>query len=186
MPKAHFTKAKLNQSDVYRAVLTDTAPFEVPINFSNDGFYKNLVDYNSKSPHLKKLIDALVINSRKYTVPLRYNIVKNAESIRTLSLLHPYGQVQIAEFYRKYDQLICEYAGRSPYSIRHPKQIGTTFFFKSPVVDRNKYKNSSVDTKDIEKLVRNPASYFPYAGFDRFYRFFLLDDRVKPGKEAVT
>ncbi len=43
MRKAQRTKVRLSRSDVYRTVLTDTIPFEVPIIFSNDGFYKNLI-----------------------------------------------------------------------------------------------------------------------------------------------
>ena len=185
MSKAAITKARLHQSDKFRAILTDTAPYEVPIIFSNDGFYKNLVRYNtqSMSSQLSKLVDTLIFEPRQYTVPLRYNIVKDAESIRTLSLVHPHGQVQIAEFYGKYDQLICEYAGRSPYSIRYPKRVGTMFFFKCVLADKNKYKNSGVDTIDVDKLVRNPASYFSYAGFDRLYRFFLSDDHVRLEKK---
>ena len=185
MSKAHITKATLHRSDKYRAILTDTAPYELPIIFSNDGFYKNLVRYNSRSmsPQLKKLIDALIFKPRQYTVPLRYDIVKGAESIRTLSLLHPHGQVQVAEFYGKYDQLICEYAGRSPYSIRCPKQVGTKFFFKCPLADKNKLNDSSVRTTDVDRLVRNPATYFSYAGFNRLYRFFLSDDHVRLEKK---
>ena len=185
MSKAAIIKARLHQSDKYRAILSDTAPYELPIIFSNDGFYKNLVRYNtqSMSPQLRKLVDALIFEPRQYTVPLRYDIVKDAESTRTLSLVHPHGQVQIAEFYSKYDQLICEYAGRSPYSMRHPKQVGTMFFFKCELADKNKYKNSSVDTTDDDNLVRNPASYFSYAGFDRLYRFFLSDDHVRLEKK---
>ena len=175
MSKNHLMKVKLNRSDKYRAVITDTAPFEVPIIISNDGFYKNLANYNSMSPQLKKLVSTLVVGPRKYTVPLRYNIVKDAESVRTLSLVHPYGQIQIADFYSKYDQLICEYTNRSSYSIRYPKKVGTTFYCKSLLTK----KSSSLDTMDVENLARNPATYFTYEKFDRLYYFFRSDDHVR-------
>ena len=162
MSKAAIIKAQLHQSDKYRAILSDTAPYELPIIFSNDGFYKNLVRYNtqSMSPQLRKLVDALIFEPRQYTVPLRYDIVKDAESTRTLSLVHPHGQVQIAEFYGKYDQLICEYAGRSPYSMRHPKQVGTMFFFKCELADKNKYKNSSVTQQTMIISSEIPPAIF--------------------------
>lgn len=177
------TKVRIHRSDVWRTVLTDTSPFEVPIIFSNDGFYKNLSQHATMSKKFRKFIGALVLSDASFTIPYRYSIVKDIDSIRTLSLVHPLGQVQLAEFYQKYDQLICEYAGRSPFSIRKPTKIGTTYFYPSPISDRNKYRAASVDTEEIDKLVRNPASYFSYAGFDRLYRFFLSDDHTKLEKK---
>jgi len=177
------TKVRLHRSDVWRTVLTDTSPFEVPIIVSNDGFYKNLSQHKSKSERFQKFIGALVLSDAPYTVPYRYSIVKDIDSIRTLSLIHPLGQVQLAEFYHKYGQVICEYASRSPFSIRKPSKIGTTYFYPSPVSDRNKYRSASVDTLEIDSLVRNPASYFSYAGFDRLYRFFLSDDHIRLEKK---
>ena len=178
MPKRNKARVRLNHSDVWRTVLTDTAPFEVPIIFSNDGFYKNLSDYDSKSPKLQQLIDALVLSPRKFTIPWRYNIVKDTEGVRTLSLVHPHGQTKLAHFYAKYDQLICEYGQRSPFSIRKPTKIGASFFFSSALSDKNKYKNTSVDVTKIDQLLRNPASYFSYARFDRLYRFFLSNEHI--------
>lgn len=105
------------------------------------------------------------------------------DGLRTLSLLHPSSQTQIAKFYKKYDQLICEYGSRSPFSIRKPTKVGTAYYYKSTVSDKNKYKTASVDTLEIDSLVRNPASYFSYAGFDRLYRFFLSDDHTRLEKK---
>jgi len=177
------TKVRLHRSDLWRTVLTDTSPFEVPMIVSNDGFYKNLSQHKTKSEKYQKFVGALVLDDASYTIPYRYSIVKDIDSIRTLSLVHPLGQVQLAEFYRKYDQLICEYASRSPFSIRRPTKIGTTYFYPSPVSDRNKYRAASVDTEEIDSLVRNPASYFSYAGFDRLYHFFLSDDHIRLEKK---
>ena len=176
--KRNRARIRLKHSDVWRTVLTDTAPFEVPIIFSNDGFYKNLSKYESKSPTLKKLIDSLVLSSRKFTIPWRYNIVRDTEGVRTLSLLHPCGQVELARFYKHYDQLICEYGQRSPFSIRKPTKIGTTFFFQSAFSDKNKYRNTSVDVSEIDQLLRNPASYFAYERYDRLYRFFMSTEHI--------
>lgn len=183
MRKKARTKVRLHRSDVWRTVLTDTSPFEFPIIFSNDGFYKNLSQYETKTPKLKAFIDALILSEYPYTVPYKYSIVKDTDSLRTLSLVHPQGQAQIARFYQKYDQLICEYGSRSPYSIRKPTKVGTTYYYQTNVSDRNKYKTASVDTEEIDKLVRNPASYFSYSGFDRLYRFFLSDDYIRLEKK---
>ena len=172
------TRVRLRRSDVWRTVLTDTAPFEVPIIFSNDGFYKNLCEYESKSDTLKKLMDAMILSGQRTTAPWRYNIVRDAEGIRTLSLLHPRGQADLARFYDNYHQLICEYGQKSPFSIRKPTEIGSSFYFASDFSEENKYKGMSVDINQIDRLLRNPASYFSYEGYDRLFRFFESAEHI--------
>ena len=172
-------RVKLNRFDVWRTVLTDTVPFEVPIVFSNDGFYKNLSQYDTRSPELKKLIDVLVFSHRSSTIPLRYAIVNEAESVRNLSLIHPYGQVCLARFYEKYDQLICEYGRRSSFSIRQPDKIGRSFASSSNGVDEQGSKSASIDATEIDFIARNPQSYFSYYRFNRLYHFFSSDDYIR-------
>lgn len=179
MNRLYKARIRLNGSDIWRTILTDTAPFEVPIIFSNDGFYNNLSDYENKSSELKNLIDALVIEKRRFTIPMRFRIINDAESVRTLSLLHPHGQVELSQVYNEYDQVMCEYGQRSPFSIRKPQKVGTSYYLRCTVSDKNKYKNASVDTIGIDSLVRNPASYFSYYGFARLYQFFSSPDYVR-------
>jgi len=185
MPSKRKSRVNLNRADKWRVVLTDTSPFEVPIIVSNDGFYKNLHGTANKSAHFIKMINALVLDDdgKGHTVPLRYNIVKDSRSVRTLSLLHPKGQAILAGFYQKYEELICEYASRGPFSIRAPKKVGSSFFVPSSVEDKNRYKNATVDTTELDKLVRNPASYFAYSGFDRLYQFFASNDHIRLEKK---
>lgn len=179
MPKPQRNSVLLNRTDTWRTLITDTVPFEVPIIYSNDGFYRNLSDYAKKSSKLKKLIDALVLKERRFTIPLRYNIVNDNQRVRTLSLLHPHGQVKLAQFYESYNHLICEYGHRSPFSIRKPTKIGAYFFLPSSLSKGDMYKRTSVDVLGIDRIARSPASYFSYSGFDRLYKFFLSDDYVR-------
>ncbi len=174
-----YNKKRLNRSDIWRTVLTETLPYEVPIIFSNDGFYKNLSGIEEKTEIFKQFIDALITKDNKYTIPIKYNVIEGVDKQRTLSIIHPQGQYKIAEFYKDYDRLICEYASRSPFSIRKPVNIGSYFYYDSRLVDENKYKNDTVDTIDIDNLVRNPASYFSYEKFNRLYHFFHSDDYLK-------
>lgn len=185
MPNKRKWRVNLDPADKWRVVLTDTSPFEVPIIVSNDGFYKNLHSLINKSAHFQNMMNALFLedDGKGYTVPLKYNIVKDSRSIRTLSLLHPKGQVILAAFYQKYGELICEYAGRGPFSIRAPKKVGSTFFVPSSAQDKNRYKNATVDTTELDKLVRNPASYFAYSGFERLYKFFASSDHIRLEKK---
>tara|TARA_R110002110_G_scaffold165257_1_gene365588 strand:- start:3218 stop:5134 length:1917 start_codon:yes stop_codon:yes gene_type:complete len=156
---------------------------QVPIIFSNDGFYKNVSRLSQYSPVFQELIEALVREQENHTIPYRYNIVKDSNSYRQLSLLHPKNQLKIADFYREFDQLIIYYTSHSPFSIRYPEKVGSRYFFSTPHSNRNKFKNGTVDTTDIEKIVRNPASYFSYAGYGRLYRFFSSPDFVRLEKK---
>jgi len=183
MPKSKKIRVNLRHSDQWRSLLTDTSPFEVPIIYSTDGFYKNLHGLLAKSSETQAFIGALVLKRRDFTIPLRYRIVKDSVSFRQLSLLHPNAQIKIAEFYTKYDQLICESSANGPYSIRYPQKIGSSFYTDSPIADKNKYRDQSIDTVGIENLVRNPATYFSYYGFDRLYKFFRSTDHDKLEKK---
>ena len=172
MPSKGKIKGKLNRHDKWRAIVMDTSPFEVPVIFSNDGFYKNILSFEDRKPAFVSFVNSLTRGKTKYTIPYRYKITKNEKSFRQLSLIHPASQVSIANFYEKFDQLICYYCQKGKFSIRYPRKVGSLFYFNSPISDKNKFKNNSVDTSDIDKLVKNPASYFSYGGYHRLYKFF--------------
>ena len=164
MYKKGKIKGNLRRDDHWRTLLTDTSPAEIPIIVSNDGFYKNISNLSDYSVKFHRLIETLFPKGMNHTIPYRYNIVKDSASYRELSLLHPVSQLKIADFYKEFDQLITYYASNSPFSIRYPEKIGSAYYFSSLYSDKNKYKNNTVDTTEIEKIVRNPASYFAYGG----------------------
>ncbi len=173
MPRLRYIKGNLRRGDFLRGLLTDTSPYELPLIVSNDGFYKNVTDLGLYSEHNRAIIEKIITgNSEKYTIPYRYTVTKDSVSVRRLSLIHPSSQFAMVNFYRKYDSLICYFSSLGPISIRHPRKVGSSFFFATSFSDENKYKNNRVDTTDVDKFVRNPASYFAYSGYDRLYKFY--------------
>lgn len=184
MSKRRYIKGSLRKSDFLRALLTDTAPYELPVVISNDGFYRNLADLKTASPTLQELIRAFIIDyKQKYTVPYRFNISKDHSSRRQLSLIHPKDQYKITQFYEQYETLICYYCSLSPTSIRRPAKAGSSFFFMSPNKNMNLYKDNRVDTTELEIFVRNPASFFSYSGVDRLHKFFSSSDFIRLEKK---
>lgn len=180
MSRVRYIKGNLRRSDFLRALLTDTSPYEVPLIVSNDGFYKNITNLSSYSSNNRAILEKLLTeNGENYTIPYRYTVTKDSISVRRLSLVHPAAQLSMVDFYRKYDSLICYYGSLGPISIRHPKKVGSSFFFATSVSDVNKYKNNKIDTTDVDKFVRNPASYFAYSGYDRLYKFYSSSDFVR-------
>ena len=55
-------KGKLNRHDKWRTILMDTSPFEVPIIFSNDGFYKNLLSLEGRKPAFISFVNSLTLS----------------------------------------------------------------------------------------------------------------------------
>lgn len=173
MAKSKYTRGNMHRADYARALVTDTLPAEVPIIFSNDGFYKNQKRRNLFSDDTKQILNCILNPLEKsYSVPYRYRITKDETSTRRLSLLHPRSQIEICEFYRKYEELICYYNSQSKFSIRAPQKIGSSFFFTCGVSEKNKYKGAPIDTLQFEKRLRNPASFFSYDGYTRLHKFF--------------
>jgi len=169
---------RVRKGDVARVVLTETAPEEVPIVFSNDGFYKHCGSYlNKETPYpLKELFERIIDYHKEgdATVPITYKIKKDQNSLRRLALLHPAAQFRFILFYDKYKDVILYYCSRSPISIRFPQKVGTTFYIKNENKNINKYKTHSVDTAYTGLISKHPSSFFHYSN-DRLYRFFETD-----------
>ncbi|MBU0583947.1 MAG: RNA-directed DNA polymerase [Alphaproteobacteria bacterium] len=179
MSKLRVQKGNIDRGDAARALLTDTGPADVPIVVSNDGFHANL-RRAGQSSLFAKVNDALVLKNReRYTVPYRYRIRLSATSSRTLSLVHPSAQFKVCSFYRDYAHLIPHFCRHSEASLRRPVKIGSSIFFLSGRSNQKKYKGAAIDILMQDRTMRNPGSYFAYAGHDRFHRFFASDDFLK-------
>ena len=182
---------KLDKKDYTRALLCDTQPADCPIIFSNDGLYVNLADFEVNyrvstdftpfSSFLKNIInpsldlsisvDEREQKKRKQSFPFGYCIVKDAFSLRRLSLIHPRSQLNYCEFYKNYSSVITYNSSKSNYSIRFPKKVANSFF----LYERNeaeRYKGEDIETTDDELMRRYSSSYFSYGGFNRIYKLF--------------
>lgn len=182
-------KIKLDKKDYMRAVLTDTSPSDVPIIFSNDGFYINhhrAIKNKYKSFNIiDSLYTSLISPSHKNGVntqvkikeqsqqsyPMKYKIIKNENSLRTLSLIHPRSQKNYCKIYKDYADAITYLCGVGSFSIRRPLKVGSSFY---DVDDKstNKYKEVNIETIEEDLKRKHASSFFSYSGFDRLYKFF--------------
>lgn len=117
MRRKVVVKGNVRRADYLRAVVTDTLPEEVPIIFSNDGFYVNQTRSLPDNQSARDFVAAILKPERSYTVPYRYSVLKDSNSVRGLSLIHPSAQISVSNFYAKYDSLICYYASKSEASL---------------------------------------------------------------------
>jgi hypothetical protein len=187
------SEIKLDKKDTYRALLTDTAPNDVPIIFNNDGLYINSHRINKKnSSKLYSVVFDLHTNivnfisneqlsdeasknqkQKKYSSPFKYKILKNEISLRTLSLIHPRAQYNFCNFYKDQNPNINYLCSQSSFSIRAPVKVGNSFSLGSDkkVINRN-YKEINIDTLETELYKKAASSYFTYRGYDRIYKLY--------------
>ncbi|PKM19289.1 MAG: hypothetical protein CVV11_12980 [Gammaproteobacteria bacterium HGW-Gammaproteobacteria-15] len=184
---------KLDKKDYLRALLTDTAPSDVPLIFSNEGLYINshrakrnsdkLIDRyvfeifkNHIDPSLDdtKKTDESMKKKKMASSPFKYKIIKNESSLRTLSLLHPRAQINISELYKQFSSEINYLCSKSKFSIRAPVKVANSFTLKTSKrsIDIKDYKSIDVDTLDSELYKRSASSFFTYKGKTRLYKIY--------------
>ncbi|PPC78808.1 hypothetical protein C4K68_02900 [Pokkaliibacter plantistimulans] len=172
MPKDNSKRIK--KSDYCRILVTETAPYETPLIFSNDGFY-SISKRLSAGTTLADQIASKFIEGKggnKNTIPYQYKIRKNASEFRRLSVLHPLSQWQMKLFYEQYEQLICHYCGIGNYSIRTPLRTASIFYYKNSWENIGKYKRGTVDDVASESQLKHSSSFYSYKGYTRLYKFF--------------
>ncbi|AUI66489.1 MULTISPECIES: antiviral reverse transcriptase Drt3b [Glaesserella] len=163
----------INHLDYHRIVLTETIPFETPIIFSNEGFYRLFKNKDRLPERHKKMIDVFC-SLNKPSKPFKYKIYKKNNEFRTLSLIHPASQLKLAMIYENFDNLILYYCSKSKASIRFPKKIASKYYcqYFPNFKDLYKYKDGVISTTLNELYTIHAPSYFSYGGFDRLYKFF--------------
>lgn len=165
---------RIIKGDYCRVLVTETAPYETPIIFSNDGFY-SIAKKQASSTGFAKTIESLFITSKggKWsTVPYQYKIRKSATDFRCLSVLHPLSQWQIKLFYERYEHLICHYCTLGKYSIRTPFKTASEFYYKSSWENIGQYKRGTVDDTASETMLKHSSSFYAYKGYTRLYKMF--------------
>lgn len=179
-------KQKVNKSDKYRMLVTETLPYETPLIFSNDGFYKQCKASGSLSGISKFIFEQMALGTERrkfYTIPFKYKIRKSSIDYRQLALIHPISQFEMQGFYVSHEKLMCHFCARSSFTIRAPQTVASSFYFKNSWENVNKYKKGSVNEANTEQLTKHSSSYFAYRGFDRLYKFFSSNEFLRLEKE---
>lgn len=179
MPDSNAKQIKKN--DYNRILVTETAPYETPLIFSNDGFYNISRSSRIDNPVLELIFQRLVLGQgrRKYfTTPYQYKIRKSLLDYRRLSVVHPISQWEMKNFYESYESLICHYCSGSQFSIRSPQRVASVFYYKNSWDNIGKYKRGAVEELDADKKHKHSSSFYSYRGHDRLYKFFNSSEFV--------
>jgi len=171
-------KLTINKDDKARILLTELLPYEVPILFSNEGFY-SLVSSNKIKPFLHRINELSKAKKdhkgRRYGIPFNYEIRKNIEGdTRTLSVIHPYCQLNFIELYEKYDTLMLHLCSKNTDSLRRINKVSKYIYSPEFVFPENSHKDAELEVEpeilDIE--TRYLKSYFTYYPYDLIYKFY--------------
>lgn len=165
-------KIRIRKNDALRALLTDTLPYELPILFSNESLY--LTEKNDDWTKLEQETGIELPKGTDSTIPYRYQIRKNAYESRTLALIHPRVQTQVAKFYAEYEHLITGLCQRSEFSLRAPHAVASYYVENTRATPP---KPGSVPQVEIsgsgfDKSPTVGTSYFSYRKYPFLYRFY--------------
>lgn len=158
MPKNRIGK------EIYeRCLLTEVAPYETPIRFSNWGSfnYMRKADELAVDPILKRIFE-----KQRYSIPFNFRIKKDLVGTRTLQLVHPNCSLSVTDLYAKFDTYIARSCSKSNFSIRAPHAISTYF-----VTERTKEEYSKI-LEHMTEADAYAASYFNYQNFSHLHKFF--------------
>lgn len=103
--------------------------------------------------------------------PYQFNIAHKMNKNRTLSIIHPYNQWQVVEFYEQYKYSILYLCNQSSYSIRKPHKIAQYFYYR----DRLHRKLSGHESDKVELFFNeyeNLRTYFSYEKYANIYKFY--------------
>ena len=106
----------IDLNNIYRVLLTEVLPYEIPLMLDNEGFYLNMQDKELQDIFYQTFQGKL----KKWTIPFDYSVRKyGGEKSRKLSLMHPYIQIECAKFYEHHDYYMLSLCSNSPFSIRY-------------------------------------------------------------------
>lgn len=103
--------------------------------------------------------------------PFQFNIAHKKNKNRTLSIIHPYNQWQIVEFYEQYKYSILYLCNQSNFSLRKPHKIAQYFYYR----DRLHRKLSGHERDKVELFFNeyeNLKTYFSYENYSNIYKFY--------------
>lgn len=173
-----MNRNRIRRDIFQRCLLTEVAPFETPLIWSNWGSYNYFRSLCNRNP--PKYIKTIFEDYKSATIPYNYVYNKNIAKIRTLSIMHPNASLGITEIYKNFSLMIIRLCQKSSFSLRRPHSIAKYFLIRKGN-DSSKKKDPA--SKYVELLDENKvyvSSYFVYLHFSHLHKFF-----ESPGYTAI-
>jgi hypothetical protein len=103
------------------------------------------------------------------TIPFNFSVAHNLDG-RTLSVVHPRNQVEVASFYATHSALIIYYTSVSEFSVRRPVSVSRYVYFKDKLHEERLDSTTGLEEEDRE--YEQLGSYFVYREYRNIHRFF--------------
>lgn len=175
-----MSKLQRVSNSKYRAVISDMLPYERPVFFTNRFFARFLKYYGIKScdgmlvatmhedtEGLSQFLEMLGGKPGVQRPCFQYGITKDGyKEGRILSIIHPYHQVRMAEFYDRYKMLLIDFCQRSHFSVRYPNKVAT---YKKKEKGYHKLFQDGSDNNDTKEDLKHYFSYKYYKNINFFY-----------------
>lgn len=160
-------------------ILTDLLPFELSELFSFSAFYNFLLEkkqYKELGEQIEVLktkkakSDKVMFKDGWATTPLKYNILKNIDSTREISIIHPFSAINVYLFMECYQkEILNQLETTNCFSIRYHKK-NTALYYKG-----KKNKQLVYFTKESKKLgklaIQQAGNYFTLVPFESLIDF---------------
>ncbi|SIT08786.1 antiviral reverse transcriptase Drt3b [Paracoccus saliphilus] len=172
---------KLNK---LRPLLTETLPYEVPVNYSNEFLYVSEARKNEISDQVRQFIDSKYrkrLKEGEYTIPFTYPVRRGDRSPNKISIVHPLQQLHISDFMHEYAETILQECSESPNSLRAPYEV------LSPIAkselkklgDVKKIGVPHVAPRDGKLDLSFAASYFSVRKYNLLDKFYNSNELVR-------
>lgn len=118
-----------------------------------------------------ELISDLKHKNNALFYPYHFNIAHKPNKNRTLSVIHPYNQWQVVDFYEQYKYSILYLCNQSKYSLRKPHKVAQYFYYR----DRLHRKLLGHQSDKVELFFNeyeNLKTYFSYKKYSNIYKFY--------------
>ncbi len=177
----------------YRAVISDILPYERPVFFSNRFFSRILKFYgiqteegrliatrHKETEGLNEFLLLLGGNANDKRTCFQYRITKDGhDEGRCLTVIHPYHQVKMLEFYDAYKNLLIDFCQRSNFSIRYPYKISS---YQKRQKGYHKIFSDDEEIVDSRESLKHFFAYKFYRNINLFYgdyRFLRSEKKFK-------
>ncbi|MCU8083099.1 antiviral reverse transcriptase Drt3b [Shewanella sp. SM23] len=170
-----MNKSNVDYLDENRVIATELTPFETPLVFSNEGFYKNV---KSKIPS-GFLNSILSLKKDGYTIPYSFKIDKDENSERRLALIHPGLQIDFVSFYDKYKFRMIESCDFSGCSLRRPIKLASKYYSSRYNKVESELKSDDVEHKDNQNENSFQNSFFAYDRYSHINLFTSSNEFIE-------
>lgn len=104
-------------------------------------------------------------------IPFNFKISHKNTEFRELSLIHPFSQLALVEFYNQYKEQILYYSRQSKFSIRRPESVAKFVYYNDLL-----HKQAKGDEKDgieiADKEYESLKHFFTYKKYSNIHKFY--------------